>query len=76
MTDTNKLFGTIKSFKTPPNVTTTPISQEELNNLNKNKPYEYLKLMMSTRGSSTDKCSSSSIASGGHSHVETTDKLI
>lgn len=76
MTDTNKPFGTIKSFKTLSNVTTTPLSQEELNNLKMDNPYEYLKLMMSAKGSLIDKCLSSSTASGGHSHVETTDKLL
>lgn len=76
MTDTNQRFRTIKSFKTPSNVTTTPLSQEELNNLKDNKPFEYLKLMMTARGRSINNCSNSSTTSGGHSHVETTDKLL
>ncbi|XP_050875812.1 uncharacterized protein LOC127079478 [Lathyrus oleraceus] len=56
----NQNLGSAKAFKTPSTSTIVAFSLEELETLNKNKPTEYLKAIMSTRGSSTDKFSSSS----------------
>ena len=51
----NQTLGTYKDFKTHSTSTTATFSLEELETLNKNKPSEHLKVIMSTRGSSTEK---------------------
>lgn len=55
--------------------TNIPLTQEELDNLKKNKPNEYLKAMMNARASSIEKGSSSSTAFGCRSTFETVDQL-
>lgn len=62
---TNPTTETVKAFKAPSNGITSTLSQEELDNLKKTNPTKYLKTIMNTRGSSTDKCPSSSTVSGG-----------
>ncbi|CAK8560350.1 unnamed protein product [Lathyrus sativus] len=52
------------------------LSQEELAEMKKTNPLARLKLMISTRGSSTDKCSSSSTISGGSTPLETVDGVL
>lgn len=44
--------------------------------MNKTKPQAYLKLMMSTKGSSTNKCSSSLTVSEGNIPLEDVDKIL
>lgn len=44
--------------------------------MKKTNQRSYLKLMMSTIGNSTDKCSSSSTVSGGNTLLETVDGII
>lgn len=72
----NQNLGASKAFKTPSTSTTADFSLDELKTLKKNKPAEYLKVIMITKGNSTNKCSSSSTISGGQSTNEPTDKLI
>lgn len=43
-TEGNNTFGTISKFKAPPTIVTTVLSKEELDNLKKTKPSNYLKL--------------------------------
>lgn len=73
---TNPSSMTIKKPIISLKVTNIPLTQEELDNLKKNKPVEYLKPMMSVRVSSIEKGSSSSTTYGIRSIVETTDQLL
>lgn len=57
-------FGMITNYKAPPVSTSTSISSQVLKKLKKNKPFEYLKMMISSRGSYGDKYSSASTTSG------------
>lgn len=52
------------------------LSQEELVGMKKTNPLAYHKLMMSTRGSLTDTCSSSSIVFGGNTSTETLNGVL
>ncbi|CAI8613874.1 unnamed protein product [Vicia faba] len=54
----------------------TMLSQEELAIPEKTKPSDYLKIMMFTIGTSTNKCSSSSIVSGRVSSVEPLEDVL
>lgn len=76
VTDTKPPVGIVKKLRTSLNVTKTSLTQEELDNLKKNKLVEYLKVMMSAQASSSEKGSSSSTASGSRSTVEPADQLL
>lgn len=52
------------------------LSLEELETLKKSKPVEYLKAIISARGSSTEKSRSTSITSGGQSTSKSDDELL
>lgn len=56
----NGSFGIITNYKLPIVFMETLLSLEDLEKLKKSKPYEYLKMMISFRGSSGDKCSCAS----------------
>lgn len=73
---TNPPAGIIKELRTSLNVTNTPLTEEELDNMNKNKLVEYLKAMMSAQANSTEKGSSSSTTPGSHSTGEPADQLL
>lgn len=75
-TTNNQTLGIAKAFKCPSTGTTVAFSLEELETLKKNKPTKYLKVIMSARGSSSDKCSSSSTVSGSQSTNKPTDELL
>lgn len=73
---TNPSAGIVKEPIISSNVTNTPLTQEELDNLKKDKPTEYLKAMMSARASSMEKGSSSLTSYGHHYTVEIADQLL
>ncbi|XP_050915494.1 uncharacterized protein LOC127130548 [Lathyrus oleraceus] len=65
-----------KELKAPSTSNTIAFSPEELEALKRGKPAEYLKAIISARGGSNDKCSSSSIVSGGRYVSESADDLL
>lgn len=76
MLKTNPTSEIIKDFKAPSTGTTADLSHEELDNLKKTNPIEYLNTIMSARGSLIDKCSSSSTISGGHPANDPADEIL
>lgn len=68
--------GIVKELITSSKVSNIPLTQEELDNMKKKKPSEYVKVMMSAWESYTKKGSSSSTASGSRSTVEPADRLL
>lgn len=56
-------------------IQTHSLSQEELAEMERKNPSGYLKMMMSIRSSSTEKCSSSSTISSEESFVEPMDEV-
>lgn len=67
-----KKMSTSKPTSLPRNI----LSQEKTDALKKTNPHAYMKMVLSSKGSSIDRCSSSSTVSVGNNGLETIDEVM